>query len=588
MIALGLNAYLHDSAAALACDGEVVAAVEEERLSRQKYTGEFPQRAVQYCLDRAGMGAGDVDAVGFAWNPYLELVFGLRHFLRYLPGTLAGLRGGATDVPLVPRILKTAGARRDFVRRFGPAARHPRFTYVGHHLAHAASAFYPSPFERAAVLVMDGLGDNWDAVTVWAGDGNRLRFVRNIRFPHSVGGLYWCVTRYLGFDAHSGEGKVMGLSSYGTPACVDDFKRLVRYGRDGAFYLDLGQLSLHLAGNNVTTSRAFQARYGPPRRRGEGLEPRHADVALALQRLTEDIVLHLGRYVRVATGMDRVCIAGGAGLNCVANGALVASGIFREVWVQAASHDGGTALGAALHLAHGAGRAPRRPQPVSHAYLGPEYDDAEVGAALAAYGDRLRFEACPDPAREAARLVAAGQLVGWHQGRLEYGPRALGNRSILADPRRAEMKDVLNHRVKFREGFRPFAPTVLADRAAEYFVGAAPSPFMSFAFPVVPDKCAVIPAVTHVDGTARIQTVDRDQNPLYFRLIEEFGRLTGVPVVLNTSYNVRGEPIVCRPQEAIDCLLSTGLDALVIGGYVAFKAGGPAAEGSPAEEASIG
>jgi carbamoyltransferase len=469
-------------------------------------------------------------------------------------------------------MLKNMLIKNDLVKYFGAAAKNIKIEYINHHLAHAANAFYSSGYEDAAILVVDGLGDNFDSITVWKGKGREITRIKQIKFPHSIGALYLSIVLYLGFSSYSGPGKVMGLASYGQPRFVDDFRKLVMFGDNGDFMLNLSELRMHLNGNNNSTSLSFHDKFGPPRKKGEKIQQQHIDIAYALQKITEDIFIHLGKFMKKAVKSENLCIAGGVGLNCVANGALANSGMFKKIFVSAAPHDAGTSLGAAQYISNRLLKLPlEKPNMDSQVYLGPGYGEEEILRELQKHQEDISYERFEDPTVEAAKLIAAGNIVGWFQGRLEFGPRALGARSILADPRNQEMKDILNKKIKFREDFRPFAPAVMEEYAGDYFVEPASSPFMSFACNVRSDKQLIIPAVTHVDGTARIQTVKKSESPIFYKVIEEFYRLTQVPMVINTSFNIKDEPMCCSPKDAVQCLMKTGMDCLIIGNFIVKK-----------------
>jgi len=567
---LGFDCYGHDSAAALLHDGEIIATAEEERFIRKKHTLDFPAHAIRYCLDEAGIPIDEVDHIAYYWNPSLHVADQIWHIVRYLPRSLKLVQSrlGQNFLPMM-RLEHTL--RNELGLSARSKAR--RIHRVEHHAAHAASAFLLSPFEEAAIFSVDAVGE-WTSTWFGVGEGNNFRKLGEIGFPHSIGMLYGSVTEYLGFHYASDEGKVMGLAPYGDPEeYLAEFRKIVRLEPQGRFSLDLSYFDYHLYGRGHWVSDKFVRTFGPPRRKGEPIERRHENVAAALQRITEEAGLHMAEHLHAVTGKRNLCIAGGVGLNSVLNGKLLQRGAFNEIFVQPAANDAGTALGAALWV-HTRLLGLPRPSVMNHAYWGPNFTNEEIATTLAHYDGRLTYRLVEDPARAGAEIVARGEILGWFQGRMEIGPRALGNRSILADPRRPDMKDILNARVKHREPFRPFAPSVLEERTGEYFTVDHPSPFMILVFDVRPEKRALVPAITHVDGTGRVQTVSRQTNPRYWGLIREFERLTGVGVVLNTSFNVMGEPIVCKPQEAIECFLSTGIDRLIIGDYLVEKVTG--------------
>lgn len=594
MLILGLSAYFHDSAAALLRDGQIVAAAQEERFSRVKHDARFPALAVRYCLREAGVRLGEVDHVVFFEKPFLKFERLLETYLAFAP---RGFRSFATAMPIWLRdklFQKKLIADELQAIEPGYTPRHP-LRFSEHHLSHAASAFYPSPFERALVLTMDGVGE-WATTTAAIGDGQRLDILREIHFPHSLGLLYSAFTTYCGFRVNSGEYKLMGLAPYGQPRYEQTIREhLIDLKADGSFRLNLDYFD-YCTGLTMTSPRFHALFGGPPRAPEAAIEQRHLDLAASIQRVIEDAVLRLARSLRQETGERNLCLAGGVALNCVANGKLLRSGEFDGLWIQPAAGDAGGALGAALACWHRALGAPRTPAPqdgMAGAYLGPAYDDAAIQAELDALGavyETLTPAALMD---RAAQDLAEGAALGWFQGRAEYGPRALGNRSILADPRREDTQSVLNLKVKFRESFRPFAPAVLAERAQEHFDLATASPYMLLVAPVAADcrlpvDAAVqgldrlkqlrstIPAVTHVDYSARVQTVHAHSNPRFHALLSRFAELTGCPTLVNTSFNVRGEPVVGTPGDAYRCFMGTHLDRLAIGNCYLIKARQPA------------
>ncbi len=566
---LGLSAFAHDSAAALLRDGEIVCVAEEERWNREKHTGAFPLGAIRACLAEAGIGPDGVDRVAFFLRPDLvraRLAAVARDF--WPRAALATARGERLLDALDPRL-------RAGLAEAGIAA---PVAFVEHHLAHAASAFLLSPFGSAAVLTADGKGE-WSSTTLGRGEGTRVSIHEEILFPHSLGYLYSVVTKWLGFHPWGGEGKVQGLASYGEPRFADEMRRLILPNEDGSFRLDLRFFRHHLGLPWI--SRPLVRLLGPPRAPDAPLDQRHQDVAASLQVVLEETLLRLARRLRAVSGEPRLCCAGGVFLNSTANARLLDSGVFEDVFVQPVSHDAGAALGAALVVHAEAGG--RRPAPLGELTLGPALSDDE--AALALVGSGLETTPCDDPTEPAAKLLAEGHVIGWVQGRLEVGPRALGARSLLADPRRPEMKDVVNARVKKRESFRPFAPAVLSERCGDWFGRPGPFPWMIVCVPVRPEKRAAIPAVVHQDGTARVQTVDARTQPLFHRLISRFEAATGVPVLLNTSFNLRGEPMVRTAADAVSCLWRTGLEHLFVGPWWARK---PAASPTAPNDSPLG
>jgi carbamoyltransferase len=575
---LGVNAYHGNASAAIVCDGRLVAAVEEERFNRIKYAAGFPAQAIRYCLAEAGLTLAEVDHIAVPRNPWVRLGTKLLYSLR-MP------RFAAERIKVMARF---AGIAEELGRAFemDPKLLARRIHRVEHHQAHLASAFFVSPFDQAAVLSADGLGDF--ASTMWAtGAGNRMRIHGAIAFPHSLGMYYTAITQYLGFTKFGDEYKVMGLAAYGAPAYRDEFRRIVHADDGVSFRLGLDYFVHHHTGPEMTWREAdktpelgqiyspyLEKRLGPARHPAAPLEQRHRDTAATLQAMLEEVLFSMLNELHRQTGQKALCLAGGVAFNCVANGKIFDRTPFEEIYVQPAAGDAGLAVGAAYFIHHQILGKPRA-FVMDHAYWGPEFSREQICAALDARRiSSAVFRVSELPAdeltRATARHIVEGKIVGWYQGRAEWGPRALGNRSIVVDPRRAEMKDILNRRIKHRESFRPFAPSILEEATGQYFERSYPSPFMNLAYPVRLEKRAAIPAPTHVDGTGRLQTVSRQANPLYWGLIKEFEKLTGVPVVLNTSFN-DNEPIVCTPQEAIDCFLRTKMDVLVVGNFVVEK-----------------
>ena len=590
---LGISAYFHDSAAALVVDGEIVGAAQEERFTRRKHDEDFPDHAIGWLLDHAGLTVDQLDHIVFYDKPFLKFE---RLLETYVANAPRGLRSFSMSIPVWLReklFLKDLLLKRlKKLDRGAPDS--GRMLFTEHHMSHAASAFYPSPFEEAVVLTLDGVGE-WATTTVAIGRGKDLDIVREIRFPHSLGLLYSAFTYYLGFKVNSGEYKVMGLAPYGEPRFKDlILDRLVDVKPDGSYWLD--QDYFNYATGLTMTNERFAALFGQPRREPEKdqLTPFHMDVAASLQAALEEIVLTMTRALAAEFGIPNLCLAGGVALNCVANGKILRDGHFKDIWVQPASGDAGGALGAALAAWHQELGKPRSPKPgdgMQGSYLGPEHSQASIEAELTAAG--AVFETVPDDelVAETAKALADGKAIGWFQGRMEFGPRALGARSILGDPRSPTMQRTLNLKVKYRESFRPFAPAVLAEDVAEWFEHDGPSPYMLIVADVMEkhripmsdeqkalfgiDKLNVprssIPAITHVDYSARIQTVHAETNPRFHALISAFKDLTGVPVLVNTSFNVRGEPIVNTPADAFRCFMGTDIDWLVVGNAVLKK-----------------
>jgi carbamoyltransferase len=578
---LGINAYHGNASAAVVCDGRLVAAVEEERFNRIKYAAGFPAQAIRYCLKEAGLKLEEIDHVAVPRNPYARLGTKLFYALR-----MPSFARGRAKV-----LAKFIGVREALAAAFDrdPKTIGAQFHRIEHHQAHLASAFFVSPFERAALLSADGLGDF--ASTMWGtGSGNRMEIADAIAFPHSLGLYYTAVTQYLGFLKFGDEYKVMGLAAYGEPERLEAFRDIVRFDTNGngnGFRLGLEYFVHHRTGPEMSWAEAdktptlgklfseeMSRRLGAARSPEEPLEQRHRNLAASLQARLEEVYLGMLGKLAKATGLKSICLAGGVAFNCVANGKICDSTPFEQVYVQPAAGDAGLAVGAAYYVWHQKLGKPRS-FVMDHAYWGPRFSAAEIRAALEASGiarEGYIVAELPEQelARQAAAIIADGKILGWFQGRAEWGPRALGNRSIVADPRRADMKDILNRRIKHREIFRPFAPSILAEATGEWFAKSHPSPFMTLAYAVRPEKRGLIPAPTHVDGTGRLQTVTREANPRYHALISAFRDLTGVPVVLNTSFN-DNEPIVCRPEEAIDCFLRTKMDALVLGDFLVTR-----------------
>ena len=578
---LGINAYHGNASAAIVCDGRLIAAVEEERFNRVKYAAGFPAQAIRYCLKEAGLTLCDIHHVAVPRNPYARLATKLLYALR-MP-SFARTR--------VKVLAKFTGIPEALAAAFDadPKKTGATFHRVEHHQAHLASSFFVSPFERAALLSADGLGDF--ASTMWgAGADNRMRIDGAVAFPHSLGLFYTAVTQYLGFLKFGDEYKVMGLAAYGHPDQLGSFRDMVRFdsrSNGNGFRLGLAYFSHHRTGPEMSWAEGQQTptlgkmfsghmakRLGPVRAPEEALEERHRNLACSLQARLEEVYLGMLKKLGERTGLKAVCLAGGVAFNCVANGKVFDATPFEQVYVHPAAGDAGLAVGAAYYVWHHKLGKPRS-FVMHHAYWGPGYLREEIRRAidsngLAQSGYSIAELNEEELSRSAARIIADGKILGWFQGRAEWGPRALGNRSIVADPRRPEMKEILNRRIKHREIFRPFAPSILAEATAEYFEKSYPSPFMTLAYSVRPEKRDKIPAPTHVDGTGRLQTVTREANPRYHALISAFRDLTGVPVVLNTSFN-DNEPIVCRPQEAIDCFRRTHMDALILGDFLVSR-----------------
>ncbi|HEY4346687.1 MAG TPA: carbamoyltransferase C-terminal domain-containing protein [Gaiellaceae bacterium] len=589
---LGLNAFHGDAAAALVIDGELVAAAEEERFNRVKHCAGFPVLAARWCLEDAGVEPGQLDHVAIGRDPKANGGAKLRRMVTRPPSP-ASVLSRARNAARVG----AGGARGALAGAFGVPESSLTATMhaVEHHQAHVASAFLVSPFDDAAVLSVDGFGD-FTSTMLATGSGSSVEVLDRVLFPHSMGIFYTAITQWLGFPHYGDEGKVMGLAPYGDPERFLPAMRKIAVTDDGLFALALEHFTHHTKGveltwdaGSPTVGRIFSTRLedelGPSRAAGEELAARHNDVAAAVQVRLEELILHVTGVLAKRTGSKKLCLAGGVALNAVANGRIRLETPFEELYVQAAAGDSGTAIGAAFHVWNRTLGKPRR-FVMRHAYTGPAYDDSRIEAALAAAD--LPYERLDDEELfpSVAERLAAGDVVGWFQGRMEMGPRALGNRSILADPRSTEMKDILNARVKHREPFRPFAPSILAEATGEWFDQSYTSPFMVLVYDVLPEKRALVPAITHVDGTGRLQTVEEDASPRYYRLISEFDRLTGVPILLNTSFN-ENEPVVMSPEHALDTFGKTRIDLLVLGNYVVRREGGSSATNSRAATSAV-
>lgn len=556
MVVLGISCWYHDAAAALLVDGEILAAAAEERFSRRKHDFGFPEHAIQWVLQFANLRPQDVDIVVFYEKPLVKFERILASYLSTAPRSFAAY---ITAMPLwlrqklwFERVLRDKTGYRGQV------------LYCDHHMAHAASAFLVSPFEEAAVLTLDGVGE-WATTAVGTGRGHIVTLDREIRFPHSLGLLYSAITAHLGFVVNNDEYKVMGLASYGNPATYREaMGKLIRLHEDGSFELDLRYFAYHY-GLSMLSPRG-EALFGPRRQRESEIHERHCDVAASLQECLEEAVLHVARALRKHTRLPKLCMGGGVALNCVANARVLAEVPFEDIFVQPAAGDDGGALGAAVWTWNQIMGKPQRWR-MRDAYLGPGFTDLEIRSALEAQGAKFTEIGYHEVPRKAAQLVHDNRIVGWFQGRMEWGPRALGARSILANACNPHMKDILNDKVKHREDFRPFAPVMPVEDMKDYIDLPVESPYMLLIGDVRPDKRHLIPSVTHSDGTARPQSVRREINPLYYDMLREFEKLQGVPVVINTSFNVRGEPIVCTPTDAYKCFAGTGIDDLIIGPF---------------------
>jgi carbamoyltransferase len=558
---LGISAFYHDSAAALLKDGVVIAAGQEERFSRKKHDSGFPHLAIRYVLHEAGIPAERLDAVGFYDKPLLKFERMLATYVATFPRSFASFRK-AMPLWLHEKLWVPSIIRKELKPYKGP------IYFAEHHMSHAASCFLPSPFDEAAILTVDGVGE-WATASYGVGRGSDITLFKEIRFPHSLGLLYSAFTYYLGFKVNSAEYKVMGLAPYGKPVHFDRImKEMVHLNEDGSFKLDMKYFSYD-HGLRMTNGAFDDFFGGPPRKPESWMSEREFDIAASVQKVCEEIVLRMVRHLHKETGLTRLCMAGGVALNCVANGRVIRETPMKELWVQPAAGDAGGAVGVAHYLYNTIDKQPRA-KGWTHAYLGPKFDDAEIARYLDGAGAKYRTLADAELVQRTAKLLSENHVVGWFQGRMEFGPRALGGRSILADPRDPKMRDTLNMKIKFREGFRPFAPSVLLDKASDWFEIDCDSPYMLLVAPVREGK-RTIPAVTHVDNSARLQTVTREAAPLYYDLIREFERITGVPVIINTSFNVRGEPIVCTPHDAYLCFMRTNMDELVLGHHLLDK-----------------
>jgi carbamoyltransferase len=556
---LGLNYIGHDASASLLRNGEVLASVMEERFSRQKHDRSFPMQAIQYCLKHAGISVSDLEEICYYMEPKEHFNQRVIHHLgRYYP----------KSVPLFPdmltRALKVNNAEREIRERLNYLG---KIYCADHHKSHIATAFFLSPYQEAAVVSIDGLGEI-TSTAVADVCGTKIKILKRINFPHSLGMLYNAVTHYLGFNAVSDAGKVMGLTSYGDRNIyLEEFRKVVRLLDDGGYELDLDYFEFPFQ-RDLWVSDKFIKLFGPKRKKNESLEKRHQDIAAALQARLEEVYIHLARYTKQATGRDYLCLSGGVTLNSVANGKLLQEELFKDIFVPPPTGDDGTSIGSALLYNYEVlGNMQRCP--LQNGFLGPSYSDEEIEAALQRFN--LAYYKSDDVCKEAAVMLAKGKIVGWFQGRMEVGPRALGNRSILANPALEHIKDTLNARVKFREPFRPFAPSILAEDVGEWFEYDHEAPYMLFVFDVKKEKRSQVPGITHVDGSGRLQSVDADRNPQYHRLISEFKKLTGIPMVINTSFNIKGEPIVNTPTDAIRCFLGNGMNCLVLGDFVVKK-----------------
>lgn len=563
---LGLSCFYHDAAAALVQDGILVAAAEEERFNRKKHYSDFPELAINFCLEKGGITLDDIDYVVFYEKPMVKFERILTSYITTWPKSYTAFK---TAVPLW---LKTRLYVRDVLKEhFGDK---PEILFSEHHISHAASAFLVSPFEEAAILTIDGVGE-WTTTARGYGKGNQFTVEDEIKFPHSIGLFFSALTAYLGFRVNDAEWKVMGLAPYGEPIYLDRFEKVMRLLDDGSFRLDMKYFSHHHSSKQMFTAEYEKLLGQKARLKESELTEFHRNVASSGQKMVEKTLLHLANGLYKKHPCPNLCIGGGVGLNSVANWKILKNTPFENIFIQPAAGDDGAAVGAAFHLYNNVLNNPRK-YTMDSMYLGPEYSDDEIEKVLKKQNVKYtKASNREDLLKKAAVIIADGNVTGWFQGRMEFGPRALGSRSILANPTRPDMKDIINAKIKYREKFRPFAPSVLLEKAPEWFDLDCESPYMLLVPDVLPEKRDVIPAVTHHDGTGRVQTVRKDVSPLYYDLISEVGNITKVPVVLNTSFNIRGEPIVMTPFDAYNCFAKTGMDYLVIGSFIVSKEENP-------------
>ena len=590
---LGISCFYHDAAAALIVNGEIIAAAQEERFTRIKHDQSFPKQAIAYCLEEANISLHEIDRIVFYENPKIKFNRLVETYLAYAPfgyssflaSMTAWFSGKSNHLNLIVENLKSVFSISDDIAS--------KIRFSEHHLSHAASAFYPSPFQSALILTMDGVGE-WATTSVAIGDGNKIKFLKQINFPHSIGLLYSAITQYLGFKVNSGEYKVMGLAPYGRPVYSSLItENLIDVKDDGSFNLNMKYFD-YCSGFSMI-NKNLEDLFGAPAREPESeLTQRDMDIAASIQNVTEEIVLKIVRSLRTSTGIKNLCLAGGVALNCVANGKIAGNKIFEDIWIQPAAGDAGGAIGAALenyYSEFNKERIPAELDSMKGSYLGPEYSKEKIVQELDALHASYEIFETESLVKKAAELLSDGKVLGWHQGRMEFGPRSLGARSILADPRSPSVQKQLNLKIKYRESFRPFAPSVLLEKVGEWFQISKPSPYMLIVSEVddrhkirltkeedelfgiqklnIPKSS--IPAVTHVDYSARIQTVDKRTNAIFHRLIESFFNLTGCPVLVNTSFNVRGEPLVCSPTDSFNCFMGTEMDVLIIGNAILYK-----------------
>ena len=594
MFILGISAFYHDSAACIIKDGEIIAAAQEERFTRKKHDASFPHHSIKYCIKEAQIKTEQIDSVVFYEKPFVKFERLLETYLAFAPRGFTSF-AKAMPVWIKDKLFQKSAIIKELKSTLGENTNwRERLLFSEHHLSHAASAFYPSPFESAAILTLDGVGE-WTTTSVAVGKGSDLKIVKEIHFPHSLGLLYSAFTYYTGFKVNSGEYKVMGLAPYGKPCYANLIQeKLITVADDGSFQLDMSYFDY--ATGLTMTNKKFDALFGgPPRASETELTQREMDLAASVQKVTEDIVVQLAKGIAKETGERNLCLAGGVALNCVANGILLREKIFDNIWIQPAAGDAGGALGAALSVWHLNNQGERKISTIGDAmkgsYLGPVFNDIEIEEELKSCGAVFKKYSEDELIKNVASALANEKAVGWMQGRMEFGPRALGGRSIIADPRSPKMQKQLNLKVKYRESFRPFAPSVLREDVGEWFEHYIDSPYMLLVADVQKDKRRTmtveekalfgieklnvsrssVPAITHIDYSARIQTVHKDTNPLYHALISNFKNMTGCPLIVNTSFNVRGEPIVCTPKDAFKCFMGTDLDVLALGNFLLIK-----------------
>ncbi|MFA6103052.1 MAG: carbamoyltransferase [Victivallaceae bacterium] len=589
---LGISAYYHDSAAALIRDGAIIAAAQEERFSRIKHDSSFPEQAMKFCMDFSRISTSELDYVVFYEKPLQKFDRLLDTYISFAP---AGFSSFAKAIPLW--LKQKMFIRREILKQLGKDF-HGKLVFPSHHESHAASAFFPSPFEQAAILTLDGVGE-WTSASIGRGDGNRIELLKEITFPHSVGLLYSAFTYYAGFKVNSGEYKLMGLAPYGKPVYTDRIMQLVKVHDDGSIRLDMSYFN-YCQGLTMTSRKFHRLFGGPPRRPEAKLTQREMDIAASIQQVTEEIILKMARFAREITGLPNLCLAGGVALNCVANGRIVREKIFDNIWVQPAAGDAGGALGTAQFVYYQLLERKRQVMAEDSqqgSLLGPEYTNAQIKAILEARG--ATYEYIADEAellKKTAAMIAAEKVIGWFNGRMEFGPRALGARSIIGDARSTKMQTAMNLKIKYRESFRPFAPCVLREDVQNYFQYTGDSPYMLMVAPLLESKRisltpeqrktmtgdpdlmqrlnvprSEVPAITHIDYSARVQTVDESRHGRFYRLLKEFKRQTGCPIIINTSFNIRGEPIVNTPDEAYNCFINTDMDVLILGNYMVRK-----------------